>query len=477
MVWQASVYVGWLAVSATVALLVTGLAWRHRDRAGGVWLALLMLAVATWSAAYAVGVASTLLGTKLLMTQLAYLGIVLIPVFWLFFALEVTGRTNPLATDTVFIRLIFGQSSSRYTSRRALGLLFAVPAITLGFAWTNTYHGMIWETTTLAEIDAIVVLTVTYGPWFWIHATYSYLLLVAGTVLLLGLLIRADHVNHYHVGVILLAVIIPWAANGAHISGLNPYQAIDPTPLAFTLSGLLLLGVIVRYRLFDVLPVAREVARDSVVDSLADPVIVLDAQDRIIDHNPAARPLLESAASDAIGLPLDQANPALAKAARDRSPADDEQATVTLETDGHPRTYDLNVRPIRDAWLNWHILTARTTPRTDDRFEAIVEAAPTPVLLLDPDGRITYANPAIEQTLGFTPSEIEGETATDYVHPDDRDAFLIAIGEAQSATPVVHAYRHRTPDDGWQSIETRLLDRTSDPAVNGVIAYYPENPA
>ena len=59
---------------------------------------------------------------------------------------------------------------------------------------------------------------------------------------------------------------------------------LDPTPIAFTVSGACFTWGIYRYRLFGLVPVAR----DMVVDSMDDGVIVLDAQRRLVDLNAAA---------------------------------------------------------------------------------------------------------------------------------------------------------------------------------------------
>jgi PAS domain S-box-containing protein len=59
---------------------------------------------------------------------------------------------------------------------------------------------------------------------------------------------------------------------------------LDPTPLAFAASGVLFVWGFYRHRLFGLVPIAR----DLVIDSLDDAVIVLDQQRHIVDLNPAA---------------------------------------------------------------------------------------------------------------------------------------------------------------------------------------------
>ena len=83
---------------------------------------------------------------------------------------------------------------------------------------------------------------------------------------------------------IILGAIVPWIGNLLYLSRALPVTGLDLTPIAFTVSGACFTFGIYRYRLFGLVPVAR----DMVVDSMDDGVIVLDAQRRLVDLNAAA---------------------------------------------------------------------------------------------------------------------------------------------------------------------------------------------
>jgi len=89
--------------------------------------------------------------------------------------------------------------------------------------------------------------------------------------------------------------------NVIYITGLSPVPGLDLTPVMFTLTGLTLTLGIFKFRLFSLIPVAR----DALVESMSDGVLVLDEQNRIVDINPAARQLIGSAAGSAIGQPVE----------------------------------------------------------------------------------------------------------------------------------------------------------------------------
>ncbi len=45
---------------------------------------------------------------------------------------------------------------------------------------------------------------------------------------------------------------------------------------------------------------------------------------------------------------------------------------------------------------------------SEQRFRAVLEASPNPIIAVDPDGRIIYANPKVEATFGYTRDELTG---------------------------------------------------------------------
>ena len=92
-----------------------------------------------------------------------------------------------------------------------------------------------------------------------------------------------------------------------------------------------------------------------------------------------------------------------------------------------------------------------------DRFEALVEHSSDIVTVVETDGTITYESPSIERVLGYTPEELLGENAFEYVHPDDRERTLETFTEAIEADDgaIRNAiYRFRDADGSWVWLET-----------------------
>jgi PAS domain S-box-containing protein len=87
------------------------------------------------------------------------------------------------------------------------------------------------------------------------------------------------------------------------------------------------------------------------------------------------------------------------------------------------------------------------------------------VVLLDASGRITYANAAVERVLGVAPAQLEGTSAFEHIHPDDRErareAFRSTV-EATAFTETTVEHRFRTADGDWRWLESRMTNLTDD---------------
>jgi hypothetical protein len=154
----------------TGALAAFALYGRLRHGVAGarafVWLA---LAVAEWVLTYALELGTSDLPRKIFYAQLQYLGIALVPLAWLAFTLQYTGR-------------------GAWLTWRKLGLLLIEPLITLLLVFTNAAHGLIWSS--IGTAGELMPLPVEHGPWFWVHVFYAYVLMLIGSILLVQAIVR-----------------------------------------------------------------------------------------------------------------------------------------------------------------------------------------------------------------------------------------------------------------------------------------------
>jgi hypothetical protein len=63
-----------------------------------------------------------------------------------------------------------------------------------------------------------------------VHWSYSYLLLLVGTILLVSMLTRSPNLYCKQNLALLVAVPVPWVGNGVYVLGLSLVPNLDLTP-------------------------------------------------------------------------------------------------------------------------------------------------------------------------------------------------------------------------------------------------------
>jgi PAS domain S-box-containing protein len=103
----------------------------------------------------------------------------------------------------------------------------------------------------------------------------------------------------------------------------------------------------------------------------------------------------------------------------------------------------------------------------------LLDHAQDMVVLLDETGDFTYANAAVERTLGLDPESLVGRDAFEFVHPDDYDEVIEAFRgtiESDSFTEQSVEHRFRTADGEWRWLESRMSNLTDDQLEGYVVS-------
>jgi PAS domain S-box-containing protein len=274
------IYVALLTIAVIVDVLIVLYAWTRRATPGGVYLALLMAAAAIWALANAAEFVTSDISAKIVWAKASYVGVVNVPPLWLLFTLSFSQRTQ-------------------WFARRRVILLWVVPAIMLGLVMTNELHHLVWSRVIPDPNTLDLMLIYEHGPGVWLNMLYSYPLLLLGTIGLVRVALRSARLYRRQAAALLASAVIPWAVNIFYMAGFRPLPSLDLTPVAFALSGLLMALGIFRFQMLDIVPVAR----DMLIESINDGVLVLDTRNRVVDINPAACRMIGASAEHAVGLP------------------------------------------------------------------------------------------------------------------------------------------------------------------------------
>ncbi len=314
--------------SAALMLVLAAYAWRHRNLPAIKAFFVLILGVAEWILAVGFMGISDPEGAAAFWHKAIYLGICVVPLTSLVFFVQFTGRGRWLTRNRIF----------------ALSL----PLLLIqGLIWTNDLHGRIFSEVTFRRSGMITVRQEAYGDLYWFHSSYGYTLIALGIVYLIWAAWRAVSPFRLQIIVLLLAVEIPLITSVSETLQVTDYIIV---PFGFAAMGLIMGWSIFRLRFLDLLPVARS----KLVDTMVDPMIAVDNQDRIIDVNPATIRLLAASGSEVatrelIGKTMDEALGEWREQFREFRGRANVKAEIKLNIDGRRRYFDLRVTPILES--------------------------------------------------------------------------------------------------------------------------------
>ncbi|MDS0222299.1 ATP-binding protein [Haloarcula sp. S1AR25-5A] len=288
-----------MVLVATVGVGVTGalLAWRERPKPGADPLVLFLVGQCWWSVTLIFRINAVSLQSKVFWVDVSWIGVALIPVAWLLFALEYAGYQE-------------------YTTRRYILLYSIVPAITAFFGLTSQHHQLLYTSSVIIQENGVATLTRTPGIWFWVIAIYTYLLGFLGALPLLQLVTSRVNTFRGQSLSLLVGLLAPWATNVLFLLDLLPTAGVDPTPIAFAFSGVAYLGALTRFQLFGATPTPIRHARDSLFKRMQQGAVVLDTHGHIVDINDQATTILQTPPDEALGQPLKQVSPDLSALGR-----------------------------------------------------------------------------------------------------------------------------------------------------------------
>jgi len=159
-------------------------------------------------------------------------------------------------------------------------LLWVIPTLAIMAAFTNEMHGLIWSSVDLIPNITGFGAKYHHGLFFWVMVLYSYILLVIASLIVISTAYSSHHLYIRQLFTLIIALIPPWIGNIIYLSGLSPFN-LDLTPITFSLTGIIIILGIFRFKLLNIAPIAY----DTLFRSMTNGVIVLDSSMRLINFN------------------------------------------------------------------------------------------------------------------------------------------------------------------------------------------------
>lgn len=281
-----------------------------------------------WAVTYSLELWSTDLQTMLFWLKLEYLAIAFLPPAIIFFIKVFT-------------------SKQQFYFKPHYAVVFIIPIITVYLVGSNDPQHIYYKSLSVDHRGTFPTLRIEPAYWYYIFIVHFYATLSWSIFSLLTAFKRVDQIYRKQKNVILYAIIIPWIFNMLYRIHIEPDENIDLTPFAFIATSIIISFGLLRYKLLDIIPASRE----KIFESMQDGVLVLDADDKVIDRNTQIESILPLMKDKIVGSSVAELFPA-AKNLQDAVLLRKKNTIEIAVEDNHNHRYyeiDINILSDRKA--------------------------------------------------------------------------------------------------------------------------------
>lgn len=402
---------------------------RFRDVPAAVVFSRLMGIAAGWAFFYALNLSTIELPLKILWGRLQFLPVLFLGFATLVLVLEYTGQ-------------------SQWLTRRRIGVLLVIPVMVCLLELTGDYHSLFRYDFQVDLSGPVPALLSAKGPLYWLYIVYGdCMFLTAG-----GLLIAAFRRKTIYLReaiLLIICTVIPALTDLLYTFGVTPIRGYNWAPVTFVLVGIIYTWALLRFRLFEIVPVARNV----VLDSIEDLMIVFNAHGYIVDFNHAAG--VTCGFSPATIGKRSSSMPSQWAKFFSRYPnilAHKEE--ITFDSGEQQRVYDLTISPIYGKRgqvlgrlfllhdVTEHKNSEQALKESEERFRILIEKAPV-AIVISRDGKFLYTNPMYLEMHGFkNVAELNGQPVIERVDPQSQAASLDRTYRRANGLPVESRYEY-----------------------------------
>lgn len=182
---------------------------------------------------------------------IAYIGIIMMPVFCLIFSNEYRGAGN-----------------------KHVWIYFIIPIISLIILWTSDLHTLFYKN------YSVNMAEVVGGPYLYVHMVYTYGLLAITFINIMLTSIRKSGFLTMQTAIIMIGEIAPVLPNvlgSLKIISISIYV----TPIMFIITSLCFYIAIFRLKAFNITPIAFR----TIIDTMSDAYIVISNDGTVVDNN------------------------------------------------------------------------------------------------------------------------------------------------------------------------------------------------
>lgn len=229
------------------------------------YLGLIFLSTGIWNMFLGFHMVAKSYAWKIIFHELKYIGIATLPIHLFFFVISYT------------------KFSSKVNFKK-LRLLYIVPMFAMPIILTNGYHHLFRQNIWVGLIGSTKVVLATNAIGFYMLTGFAYFLYILSLVFVIGAVINTPSVFRRKYYSVIFGILFPFVVNVIYNQqGMNS-KYYDPTPIALTVTVILMLFAIKEKEVFDTKPVARNL----VFKHINTPIIVIDNSGIVLDLNDSA---------------------------------------------------------------------------------------------------------------------------------------------------------------------------------------------
>lgn len=311
--------------SALISFSIGFYATRCKSTAGAVPFAIVVFSQTFWTVGYIFElIASTIVG-KIFWDNVQWIGSLIWPVAFLYFVSRFIGF--------------------RFKYNWWLWFLISTPLIAfLILVFTNDFHELVRQNDRLISGTPFSELKYDFGNITWLIALYLYALLFYSIYKLVKHYFQSQPLFRKQIIVLILGIMIPILGTVYTLLEIPLTFHRDITPMTFALSDLVIMWGLLRFRLLNVIPIAR----DRLIESMQDAVIVLDNQNHLVDVNPSTLRLIEEDSKLVIGAPMAEVFETWEGFSKNFLNEEELNEEIKLNFKNQHRYFDLKLSPLFD---------------------------------------------------------------------------------------------------------------------------------
>ena len=387
-------------VSAVINGGLACYAWKRRRVAEAQWLFWVLAGLALWDLSYTLNIAATNMWLKNLFFKCGSSSTLIVVYAFVPMTLMVTGHAKRCTRITLLV-------------------LALVPILSLLLTWTNDFHGLIRNHQHLDSYAGLLLIDYSNGDFFkHIHLQYVYLVMLCMTLLCLWGLFTKNQIRRGSLAAIVCATVVPVLID---ILNISPVKELRFTTSTHWFSGLCYCLAVFYGQMINLVPIAQS----TLFRQMKEPVLVLDNEGRLSDHNQAAQKLLALPA-DAVGISLDALYP----------PNHPLHGLLLIDSESirHDREgmrwWQISHTQLRYgmSFIGWVLVLHDVTSLyqsqknlriSEERFRRLSEDSADIIWELDADMSFKYVNDSDRVMRGFQPEEVLGKPVFTFLRESD----------------------------------------------------------